>query len=295
MDYSIVVPVYNSAETLAILMQELNAVMSKLKVDFEIIFVDDCSNDKSWQVLKDIKSLNNHVKIIRLANNVGQWMATLAGIKKTKGNFIITIDDDLEYETNDIELLIKTYNESDVYLVYGIPIEKKNKNLSYKLFFKIRDRFLRIFFDKIQTESFKIFKREIYFDKDGKMYSHLHFEAYTKFTVAKKYIAHVDVNYRSRYFGNSNHTLFMKVMLMVKYGIEYYKSPFKYPLYLLFILVTFYFAASYFKYDNFIFILVVKYIILMIVLLIVGILGKYLSSLYFKLKGLPEYIIIEEF
>jgi hypothetical protein len=131
--------------------------------------------------------------------------------------------------------------------------------------------------------------------KTEKMYSHLHFEAYTKFTVAKKYIAHVDVNYRSRYFGNSNHTLFMKVMLMVKYGIEYYKSPFKYPLYLLFILVTFYFAASYFKYDNFIFILVVKYIILMIVLLIVGILGKYLSSLYFKLKGLPEYIIIEEF
>jgi glycosyltransferase involved in cell wall biosynthesis len=63
-------------------------------------------------------------------------MATLAGIKKTKGNFIITIDDDLEYETNDIELLIKTYNESDVYLVYGIPIEKKNKNLSYKLFFQ---------------------------------------------------------------------------------------------------------------------------------------------------------------
>jgi glycosyltransferase involved in cell wall biosynthesis len=55
MDYSIVVPVYNSAETLAILMQELNAVMSKLKVDFEIIFVDDCSNDESWQVLKDIK------------------------------------------------------------------------------------------------------------------------------------------------------------------------------------------------------------------------------------------------
>lgn len=295
MDYSIVVPVYNSAETLAVLLQEINLVMAKMKADFEIIFVDDCSNDKSWQVLKEIKLKNNHVKIIRLANNVGQWMATLAGIKKTKGKFIITIDDDLEYETNDIELLIKTYNESDVYLVYGIPIEKKNKNLSYKLFFKIRDRFLRIFFDKIQTESFKIFKREIYFDEEGKMYSHLHFEAYTKFTVAKKYVNHVDVNYRSRYFGNSNHTLLMKVMLMIKYGIEYYKSPFKFPLYLLFVLLTIYFFLLYFNTTVPVFMILIKYIIVLNTLLIVGILGKYLSSLYFKIKGLPEYIIIEEY
>lgn len=295
MDYSIVVPVYNSAETLAVLLQEINLVMAKMKADFEIIFVDDCSNDKSWKVLKEIKLKNNHVKIIRLANNVGQWMATLAGIKKTKGKFIITIDDDLEYETNDIELLIKTYNESDVYLVYGIPIEKKNKNLSYKLFFKIRDRFLRIFFDKIQTESFKIFKREIYFDEEGKMYSHLHFEAYTKFTVAKKYVNHVDVNYRSRYFGNSNHTLLMKVMLMIKYGIEYYKSPFKFPLYLLFVLLTIYFFLLYFNTTVPVFMILIKYIIVLNTLLIVGILGKYLSSLYFKIKGLPEYIIIEEY
>ena len=295
MDYSIVVPVYNSSQTLGVLIEELNLVMTKLQVQFEIIFVDDCSNDHSWKVLKELRANNNHIKIIRLANNVGQWMATLAGIKKTIGKFIITIDDDLEYETKDIELLIQTYNQRDVYLVYGIPIEKKNKNLSYKLFFKIRDRFLRIFFDKIQTESFKIFKREIYFDEDGKMYSHLHFEAYTKFTVAKKYVAHVDVNYRSRYFGNSNHTLFMKAMLMIKYGIEYYKSPFRYPLYLLLLLVTIYFVSSYFNVASITLMTLIRYTIVMTTLLIVGILGKYLSSLYFKLKGLPEYIIIEEF
>lgn len=295
MDYSIVVPVYNSCKTLPVLMQELNVVITKMKADFEIIFVDDCSNDDSWQVLKELKNRNNHIKIIRLANNVGQWMATLAGIKKTSGKFIITIDDDLEYDTNDIELLIQTYQQSNVYLLYGIPTEKKNKNLSYKLFFRLRDRFLRLFFDKLQTESFKIFKREIYFDEDGKMYSHLHFEAYTKFTIAKKYVGYVDVNYRSRYFGNSNHTLFMKAMLMVKYGIEYYKSPFRYPLYILLVLITVYFTITYLGVGSFGLIIMVKYIILIILLLVVGILGKYLSSLYFKLKGLPEYIIIEEF
>jgi len=161
------------------------------------------------------------------------------------------------------------------------------------LFFKIRDRFLRLFFDKIQTESFKIFKREIYFKNNNEMISHLHFEAYTKFTIAKKYISHVDVNYRSRYFGNSNHTLLMKFRIMIKYGIEYYRSPFKYPLYLLFVLLTAHFGISYFM-PSFYYLILIDYLIVLASLLIIGILGKYLSTLYFKLKGLPEYIVIEE-
>ncbi len=294
MDYSIVIPVYNSSKTLPILLDELIAVMNKINKEFELVFVDDCSTDNSWEILKSIKSGNKNIKIIRLANNTGQWMATLAGIRKSKGKLIVTMDDDLEYDTNDIELLISEYHKNDFYLIYGIPTEKKNKDLFYKLFFKIRDRFLRIFFDKIQTESFKIFKREIYFNEDGKMLSHLHFEAYTKFTVANRYTGHVEVNYRSRYFGNSNHTLLMKTRIMIKYGIEYYKSPFKYPLYLMFLLIIFYFLAIYFKFNEEL-ILIAKFFIFMSCLLIIGILGKYLSSLYFKLKGLPEYVVIEEF
>lgn len=293
MNYSIVIPVFNSSNTLQILLLEIESVMYKVGKEYEIIFVDDCSNDNSWQILKEIKANKSYIKIIRLSNNVGQWMATLAGIKKSNGKNIITIDDDLEYDTKDIELLIKEYNQKEVYILYGIPTEKKNKNISYKLFFKIRDRILRIFFNKIQTESFKIFKREIYFDEQNNMRSYLHFEAFTKFTVSKNYISHVKVNYRSRYFGNSNHTLLMKVMLIIKYGIEYYKSPFKFPLYFLFILSTSYFISAYLDcYPNLL--LLIKYTIVMLLLLIIGILGKYLSSIYFKLKGLPEYIIIEE-
>jgi glycosyltransferase involved in cell wall biosynthesis len=293
MQYSVVVPVYNSSKTLPVLLNELTEVMQKVGEDYELVFVDDCSKDNSWNTLKELQSNNKNIKIIRLANNVGQWMATLAGIQKTTGKHIITIDDDLEYDTNDIELLIKSYKENEVYLVYGIPIEKKNKNLSYKLFFRIRDYFLRIFFNKIQTESFKIFKREIYFNQHNEMFSHIHFEAYTKFTVSQKYIGHVNVNYRKRYFGNSNHTLFMKAKIMMKYGIEYYKSPFKYLLYPLLFLLTFYWVLNYLV-VNTIILVFIKMAVSIICLLIVGILGKYLSSIYFKLKGLPEYVIIEE-
>lgn len=292
MQYSIVIPVYNSSKTLPVLLDELHTVMNRIGESYELIFVDDCSPDNSWEVLKDLRKTSEHMRIIRLANNVGQWMATLAGIKHSGGQWIITIDDDLEYDTNDIELLIRTFQSRTDYLVYGIPLEKKNKNLSYKLFFRIRDRFLRIFFDKIQTESFKIFKREICFDAKGEMMSHLHFEAYTKFTLSPRFISYVPVNYRKRYFGNSNHTLYMKARLLIKYGIEYYRSPFRYPLYLSFLLILAYFILLYLQAGR-IYLLLTKAAISMLFLLMVGISGKYLSSLYFKLKGLPEYVVIE--
>jgi glycosyltransferase involved in cell wall biosynthesis len=291
MEYSIVVPVYNSAKTLPILMLELENVMVKLNCEFEIVFVDDCSNDQSWETLKHLSSQKNNIKILKLANNVGQWMATLAGIENASGKHIITIDDDLEYDSNDIEKLIKEYKKENTYIVYGIPIEKKNKNLSYKLFFKTRDKFLRIFLGKIKTESFKIFKREIYFKDTKLMTSHIHFEAYTKFTVAEKYIKYIDVNYRKRFAGNSNHTLYMKAKLMFKYGIEYYKSPFKYPLYFLTMFLLLLLWGMIFSINS-IFIYGIMALMTLTFLLIIGILGKYLSAIYFKLKGLPEYIII---
>jgi glycosyltransferase involved in cell wall biosynthesis len=295
MNYSIVIPVYNSSKTLPVLVGEISAVMKDIDDSYEVIFVDDCSPDESWAVLKQLHQEDNqHIRILRLANNVGQWLATLAGISKAKGKLILTIDDDLEYDTKDIGTLIRAYQNSNKYLIYGIPVEKKNKNLSYKLFFKIRDRLLRVFFNKMQTESFKIFKREIYFDHLGELYSNTHFEAYTKFVVSPKYVGHVNVNYRSRYFGNSNHTLWLKLKLLLRFGIEYYKAPFKLPLYLLLFLFTAYFVLRECHLST-IGMHLIQYLIALNFLFIIGISGNYLSSLYHKIKGIPVYVIVEEY
>ncbi len=294
MNFSIVIPVYNSSKTLPVLMDEIKTVMSTVEGTYEVIFVDDCSPDNSWEVLKELKKENTHIRILRLANNVGQWLATLAGVSRTKGELIITMDDDLEYDTQDLKSLIDAYKKNEnLYLIYGIPVEKKNKNLSYKLFFKIRDRFLRLFFNKMQTESFKIFKREIYFNKENEMYSNTHFEAYTKFVVSEKYVGHINVNYRSRYFGNSNHTLWLKFRLLLKFGIEYYKSPFQLPLYLLLIFTTSFFALWFLVPQSPI-LVPLQFLIALNLLFIIGISGNYLSNIYHKIKGIPVYVIIEE-
>jgi len=220
-------------------------------------------------------------------------MATLAGISRSKGEFIITIDDDMEYETKDILKLIEHQHAHGQDIVYGIPVQKKNKNLSYKLFFRIRNAIMHVFFNKIQTESFKIFKRRIYLDENDNMRSFLHFEAFTKFTIAEYNTGSIDVGYRGRYEGNSNHTIWMKIKILDRYGIEYFSSPFRILIYGLLLGGFLYILRPVLHTPENVQLLINLFILTNIALF-VGVLGKYLSSIYFKIKGLSEFVIIEE-
>lgn len=293
MKYSIVIPVYKSSKTLPILNAEILATMKDSGYEYEILYVDDCSPDDSWSTLLKLQAKHKQVRILRLGNNVGQWMASLAGISRSRGDYIITIDDDLEYETTDIMRLIEYQKEHNSDLVYGIPLEKKNKNLSYKVFFTLRDAVMRAFFSKKKTESFKIFRRAICFDEKDRMRSFLHFEALTKFVVAEQNTHYINVGYRKRHEGQSNHTLWMKIRILDKYGIEYFKAPFRYFVYSLLLFSWIVLAQPFLQLPIAALVAIKAFIVLLIVVMI-GVLGKYLSSIYFKIKRLPEFIIIEE-
>lgn len=128
--YSAIIPVLNSSENLMLLFQKLKDVFTQLTDSFEFIFIDDGSSDDSWSQLKSIKEqLPEKVKIIRLSRNYGQHNATLCGIKYAQGDFVITIDDDLEFDPEDILLLINAQKEQDADVVYGINKNKKTNLL----------------------------------------------------------------------------------------------------------------------------------------------------------------------
>lgn len=294
MDYSIVIPVYNSSQTLPVLASELDVTLKALNQQYEIIYVDDDSIDESWEVLKNINRQYTLHRIFRLAKNTGQWMATLAGISMCRGKYIITIDDDMEYDTNDILQLIADFHQKNALIVYGIPEEKKNKNIYYRIFFTIRDRFLRLFFQKIKTESFKIFDRNIYLNAQSEMQSFLHFEAYTKFTVSPNRIYYSAVNYRKRLHGKSNYTLFKKIKMIFNYGIEFYKSPLNKILSVILLC-----CLPLFLLKNLALLPTLQIILLFVVfflaMLWLVILGRYVAELFFKAKGVPPFIIVESF
>lgn len=93
----------------------------KNRFSFELIYINDCSPDNSWEVLKQLKLRNtNPTTLINLSKNYGQHAATVCGFKYAKGNFVITIDDDLEVHPHEIEKLIQSQQNNQADLVYGV-------------------------------------------------------------------------------------------------------------------------------------------------------------------------------
>lgn len=123
--YSVVIPVYSSARILPEFHRRLTTMMQGLGKPYEIIFVDDCGRDNSWQVLQELVSTDSAVTAIQLMRNSGQSNATLCGLAHASGERIITMDDDLQHPPEEIPALLKAL-EPDVDVVMGVPKEKKH-------------------------------------------------------------------------------------------------------------------------------------------------------------------------
>ncbi len=124
---TIVVPVYNSVETLCPLFERIQASMKKLAQTFEVLYVEDGGTDESWKELKRIKSLYpNDVNLIRFGRNYGQNAATVCGILHAKGDMVVTIDDDLQTPPEEIEKLLEKFKETDAAVVYGVTPQQNN-------------------------------------------------------------------------------------------------------------------------------------------------------------------------
>ena len=105
--YSVVVPVYNSEHTLEELYERLCGVFDRrLREDFELLLVDDGSKDRSYEVMKSIRERDRRVKIFQMARNFGQHPAILCGLHYVSGDFVITMDDDLQHPPEEIPKLI---------------------------------------------------------------------------------------------------------------------------------------------------------------------------------------------
>lgn len=113
--YSIIVPVYNSDTSLFEIVNRLNVVFQDIiRETYEIILVDDCSPmAETWNILQAIALKNPYVRAFRLARNFGQVSALLCGMAQARGQWIITMDDDLQHRPEDIPLLV-AHRDHDV-------------------------------------------------------------------------------------------------------------------------------------------------------------------------------------
>lgn len=109
---SIVVPLFNEEESLRELTDKILRTMKEMGKSYEIIFVDDGSSDGSFEVLKEIHSHHPHTKLIRFRRNFGKSAALSVGFKEASGEYIITMDADLQDDPNEIPGLIAAMGDA---------------------------------------------------------------------------------------------------------------------------------------------------------------------------------------
>jgi len=128
MDISVVVPLFNEEESLPELFAWIKRVMLANKFNYEVIMVDDGSNDGSWNVIESLKAKNTEIKGLKFRRNYGKSAALYEGFQVAQGNVIITMDADLQDSPDEIPELYRMIVEDDFDIVSGW---KKNRKDSF--------------------------------------------------------------------------------------------------------------------------------------------------------------------
>ena len=138
MDISVVIPLYNEEESLQELFEWIKRVADAHAFSYEVIFVDDGSTDKSWQVIETLAQTHSAVKGIKFRRNYGKSPALYCGFEAAQGNVVITMDADLQDSPDEIPALYNMIVKEGYDLVSGWKKKRYDpvftKNLPSKLF-----------------------------------------------------------------------------------------------------------------------------------------------------------------
>lgn len=122
---SVVVPAFHSVGTLASLVERVSTVFEAAAVPYEIVFVDDGSDDGTWEEIRGLSEAGRPVRGLRLARNSGQHNALLAGVRVARRERIVTLDDDLQYRPESVPALLAALDQG-ADLVYGVAVDPEH-------------------------------------------------------------------------------------------------------------------------------------------------------------------------
>lgn len=174
-EFSVVIPIYNEAESLQELVARIDKSFEKLKKKYEVIFIDDGSNDESLSLLKKYARDHAYIKVVSFRKNLGKSAALSLGFQRAKGEYIITMDADLQDDPGNIEKLIITQKEGDYDLVSGWRKNRKDSKLKVVNSKFFNNMIIPIMFGiqlKDMNSGLKLYKSEL--AKEIKIYGGMH-------------------------------------------------------------------------------------------------------------------------
>ncbi len=227
---SIVIPIHNEEPSILRLYDRLTSVVMPLRRSYEIIFVDDASTDRSYELLSHLVQTDPHLKVIRLRRNFGQTAALAAGFDEAAGKVIIAMDGDLQHAPEDIPALLKKIDEG-----YDIASGWRKERVDNALTRKVPSRVANWLMSKASGidlrdfgTTFKAYRSEVL--KDVHLYGELHrfIPALASFYGAR--VAEVPIQNTPRESGASHYGLgrtfrVLFDILTIRFLLKYFTRP----------------------------------------------------------------------
>ena len=231
MNLSIVIPIFNEEESIPFLYEELEDVLDSLKIKWEVIFIDDGSVDKSFELLHGFHQKKpHHIKVIRFRRNFGQTAAMAAGFDHADGDVIITMDGDLQNDPHDIPKLLDEVDQG-YDLVSGWRYDRKDKMLSRRIP-SIIANWLISTITNVKLHDYgctlKAFRREI--TDNIKLYGEMHRFIPAIASAMGVRISEIKVNHRARQYGATKYGISRTIrvildLITVKFLLNYATRP----------------------------------------------------------------------
>ncbi|KIX10911.1 glycosyltransferase family 2 protein [Dethiosulfatarculus sandiegensis] len=230
MDLSIVIPLYNEEDNIKNLHNEITAAMEGLGLDWEVVYVDDGSADKTFDLLREVAKEDIKAKVVGLRRNFGQTAAMSAGFDHALGKVVVTMDGDLQNDPADIPMLLAELNKG-YDLVAGWRADRQDAYLSRKLPSRLANGLIsRI--TKVELHDYgctlKAFRREVV--QSIRLYGEMHRFIPAIASAVGVRIKEVPVNHRARTAGSSKYGISRtpRVLLdlfTVKFLLSYGTKP----------------------------------------------------------------------
>jgi glycosyltransferase involved in cell wall biosynthesis len=205
LDLSVVIPVYNEEENLPPLWSELRGVLDGLGLAYEVVFVDDGSQDRSAETIRGFRDRDPRVRLVRLKANAGETAANDAGFKAARGRWIVTMDADLQNDPHDIPVLLAHLETWDA--VTGWRVNRAaGDSLVRRVSSRIANGIRNTLSDETIRDSgctFRAFRRECL--RGLVLYRGFHRFIPTLLRMRGYRVIEVPVNHRPRRFGRSKY------------------------------------------------------------------------------------------
>lgn len=299
---SIIIPSYNEQDNIPVAAERVSSLMQENNIDYEIVFVNDGSKDKTWEKITEESQRNRNIVGVNFSRNFGKESAIFAGLKYAKGDACVLIDCDMQHPPEVIVDMYKIWSENDVDVVEGRKASRGKESLLYKAFAKLFYGSLKKSsgIDMSGASDFKLLDRRVV-DALNEMPERLtFFRAMSGWVGFKTERVYFDVAERNS--GESK----WSVKSLIKYAINSITSFTSAPLHavtvcgLIMLLVsvimavnTLYNKLSGNSLEGFTTVILLQLFTSSVIMISLGVIGYYISKIYEEIKQRPRYIVSE--